>query len=419
MSAPLTFEVVAIKLRDYVTNYSNGDYDLPRWQRGQQAVWTSHYREKLIVSMKNGIDLPKLYIGEVPGLGKIIIDGGHRTRAMRGFMNNEFSVDLDGNKVKVFYSSDPSGRPSDHRRIMTPAERDILHNYPLTVVIYKDLSEKKSRWIFNQLQNAAPMTMPDIINSFESDLIDFLREMGQFQINGKTLVEHFATIKSLPKPDNNEFLYQLLSWFTIVNPLALENPEKVDAIKYIDRGKNRNSKCFSFLETFESNEIELSEEMQTRFREQMTILINFLIKYKDWGISNSDINSFLYADLWIDDFSRSKMGEIFENIKKYKDLNSEYEKKIKKGDVAGALANKTARDLVDGRFNGSISGWIKSRQQAPSGEKNMKVRNEIIEFHCIGEDPESEEELGLEIADLGDGFVAGQGEPVEVVNMIE
>jgi len=199
-----------------------------------------------------GIDLPKIYIGDIPGLGKVIIDGGHRTRAFNAFLKNEFPISINGNMV--YYDSCPT--TTRDMRIMTEEEKNHINNYKLTFCIYDSLDESMGRKIFNKLQNAVPMSVPDVVNSFESELVDTIREMLDFEvIEGITVRESFDLLKSLPKPDNNEDLYQLLSLTTICWPNVSDN-KQMESLKWIEKGTTRNSSCYQYLQKFDDDFVE-------------------------------------------------------------------------------------------------------------------------------------------------------------------
>ena len=121
-----------IKIQDYNTGYINGEYTLPVWQR--QDCWgKTDYRKSLIESIMMGIDLPKIYIGNIQDMGKVIIDGGHRTRAINAYLNNEYPISIiddteDGPMEKmVYYSESPTN--TRKTRKMTDQERDYFNNY--------------------------------------------------------------------------------------------------------------------------------------------------------------------------------------------------------------------------------------------------------------------------------------------------
>ena len=106
--------------------------------------------------------------------------------------------------------------------------------------------------IFNRLQNAAPMTMPDIINSWEAPLIDYLRDMYEKKIHGVTIFNHFKDNKALINPDDNHLLYQLLSYFSMINPLENDKAPIVNSKSCLEMGKTRESPCFRYLQGFGS-----------------------------------------------------------------------------------------------------------------------------------------------------------------------
>lgn len=415
------FNTVQMTLKDYIAHYRNGDYSMPPWQRGQQQIWTEEYREELIQSILDGIDVPKLYHATYNNGEQVtsIIDGGHRTRTWNSFFQNKFGVRLsDDSDERVFYTVTP--QETRNSRVMTTDEVNTLNNYKVTIVTYNDISEKEARRIFNRLNNAAPMAMPDIVNSWESELIDFLREMVNYEVppspclrSRKTIEGHFAGLRSLPKPDNNECLYQLLSWFTIVNPFDDTDKSLEDeAIKYIEKGKNRNSATFKYLQIFDKKGTDLTQAAQDGFKLMIQDLITFLEENRDLSISSGDVNTYIYSQMWCDNFSKEKFKGFLQNVHHFKKLKTESEKMFKNGQGPGATAKQGQANTLDEQYDGDISSWIKSRAQNPSGEKSMKTRNEIIQKHCIEDesDQEDDDSTGSE------EYVPGNGEPLPLVN---
>ena len=125
----------------------------------------------------------------------------------------------------VYYTETPAD--TKNSRIMDSQEKEYIDTYKLTVCIYENLNESMARKIFNKLQNAVPMSVPDVVNSFESPLVDTLRDMLELEINDITVRDYFPMIKSLPKPDNNEDLYQMLSYSSFLRILFLILPNYI------------------------------------------------------------------------------------------------------------------------------------------------------------------------------------------------
>ena len=375
---------VEITVLDYIQNFINRLYGLPRWQRGQQDIWTKEYRSKLIESIMEGIDIPKIYIGKIIDGGKVIIDGGHRTRALHDFMENKFSIEV-GNE-KVFYSEISSQSGVRGRRVMTEDEKSSIDGFKLTIVTYDEITEKEARMIFNRLQNAAPMTMPDIVNSWESPLVDYIHSLKDMVINGETLYQHFENTKGLPKPDNNEFLYHCLSLFTIINP-SLESSESdsKNAMKFLEKGKNRNSMCFKFLQEFENYSDEVTDTMKARFRDAIENLISFLINYNKNSklqIPIGDQATFIHSYLWIQNFSKGEFEVFINKVNEFKTLDSESKKLFKKGQRALADSKATQMEQLDTDNGMNISKWIKSRASNPTGYDSMKDRMDLVKDYC-------------------------------------
>ena len=408
-------QVVLMAIMSYIANFNNDHYAMPSWQRGQQVIWTKEYRDKLIESILWGIDIPKIYIGNLIAGARVIIDGGHRTRALRDFMNNEYPVTIG--EDKVFYSEIPMPHELRGHRIMTEEERSTIRNFRLTIVTYDNITEKDARMIFNRLQNSAPMTMPDVVNSWESPLVNYLRELNNLVIMNKTLYQHFETIKSLPKPDNNEFLYHCLSWFTIINPP--ENSDVSDsenALKFIEKGKTRNSACFKFLQNFDTYSDEVTNEMKTRFEDAITSLITFLIRINTIGrfqIPNGDQATLIHSRMYVENFSIDEFSEFLDTVNDYKSLKSESEKLFKKGQRPLANTKAAEMERLDADNGLDISKWIKSRAANPTGVDSVKARKALVERKfCDTESSSSEEEY------FDENFIPNEGEDVPLVGNV-
>ena len=180
---------------------------------------------------------------------------------------------MEDGKELVYYSEVPKATRGN--RVMTDVERNVFDTYKLTLVTYRDITENQARIIFNRLQNAAPMAMADIINSYESELVEFFRNT----VRPKLLKgnESYKHIKGVPlkQPDTNEDIYQFLSWFTIINPDGTDEDPKKNALKHIEMGKGRNNNmCFKFLRDFDTRE--LTRSMEDSFITNVESLFQFV-----------------------------------------------------------------------------------------------------------------------------------------------
>lgn len=381
----------AITITNHVANYKGDRMEMPLWQRNQQKIWEGEYKVELIGSIMSGIMIPILYLGRIIGKSKpYIIDGGHRTRALVEYTNNKYA--WKSGKELVYYSEVPKATRGN--RVMTDVERSVFDTYKLTLVTYRDITENQARIIFNRLQNAAPMAMADIINSYESELVEFFRNT----VRPKLLKgnESYKHIKGVPlkQPDTNEDIYQFLSWFTIINPDGTDEDPKKNALKHIEMGKGRNNNmCFKFLRDFDMRE--LTRSMEDSFITNVESLFQFVSRdpqlFKSG--SKSDFPTYLYASLYIPNFSPEKYLTLLKDVNLYKSYDADSNNFFKRGDVETAESKKLLRDKLNEKYKNMLSNWVKSRQQNPSSEKNMTLRNTIVERWCIDNERHNEGEF--------------------------
>lgn len=372
----------SISIQSHVANFMCSRLSMPAWQRNGQKIWEGGYKSDLIESIMYGIDIPKIYLGvlnsEGPRGKPMIIDGGHRTRCLTAFMGNQFPWEYKNEKI--FYS-EISGNETRASRVMTNEERRYFDNYQLTVVTYRDITEKQARTIFNRLQNAAPMAMADIVNSFESDLVDYFRhDIRPWLLDGHEDYKHHKGLP-LKSPETNEDLYLMLSWMTIVHPENNEFSLEENAMKNIEMGKSREGNlCFKYLRDFD--ESSLTEPIKNRFKEVIISVINFL-KVNPKLNNLADIATFIYSILYVPDFSINQYVSLLKAVATYKSLESESKKRFKQGQTPLAQQKKYERDSLNGEYDGNLEKWIKSKAQNGMRESNMKIRNDIVNEFCI------------------------------------
>ena len=322
--------------------------------------------------------IPILYMGKIKD-DVIIIDGGRRTRTLNEFIKNQFYWNCNGKNV--YYSDTP--KETRNSRIMTNQEREYFDNYKLTVITYIDISEKQARIVFNRLQNSAPMTMADVVNSYESNLIDFLRDtVRPTLLGGREDYKHIKGL-SLKPPDTNEDIYQLLAWYTIVNPLSDETKTEMD---HIEMGKGRSgNRCFDYLRRF--NEDYLTDQTNKLFLNTINQVIDIVKQepnsYKS-GMK-SDIPTLIYSLLYIPSFSYQKYHGLLKDILSYKQYEKSYKDAIQKNNLQIAQAQKASKERLNNKYEGSLSDWLKSRAHNPSNKSNMLLRDNIVRKYCLSD----------------------------------
>ena len=374
-----------ISIQGHVANYRGQHLTMPAWQRKGQKIWESDYKSYLVESIMVRIDIPKIYLGTLRDTPDktLIIDGGHRTRCLTEYMDNTFP--WESGESKIYYSEVP--KDLRNTRAMTVQERTHFDNYQLTLVCYQDISEKEARMIFNRLQNAAPMAMADIVNSYESDLVEFFREdIRPWLLRGN---EDYKHLKGCPlkHPDTNEDLYQFLSWYTIINPNDSNDktPEQ-NALEHIEMGKGREeNECFRFLREFD--DATLTSAKMSRFKDTLETIMRFL--KENPKLNNCEIASLMYAMMYLPRFSTDRFVAFMGDVVRYKSLDSESNKQFKMGLGTLAIAKKTERDTLNTEYGGSIGTWQKSKLQHGMGIGNMVIRHALLKDYSVEEEQEN------------------------------
>ena len=378
----------SISILKHVENYNNHHLFMPQWQRKGQKIWQGDYKSDLIESIMSGIDIPKLYLGLINSSPErpLIIDGGHRTRCLVAYMENKFPWELGDERV--YYSCVPTDTRST--RVMTDEEKNYFNKYDLTLITYIDIDENQARMIFNRLQNAAPMAMADVVNSYESNLVSYLRDdVRPWLLNGN---EDYKHQKGLPlkHPDTNEDLYQLLSWFTIVNPVEDHYSLEENALRNIEMGKSReNNFCFKFLRNFD--ESSLTDVSKTKFKETLTTVINFLKENPKMN-NLADIATFIYSLHYANQFSESKFRDFLGIVTKVKALENESKKKMKNGQHVLSVQRQEEKQALNEEYDDQPELWIKSKAQNGMKDTNMKTRNDIVNKYCIDEGDDEQDD---------------------------
>jgi len=365
----------------YLYQITNDIFTCPIWQR--RDCWPLEYKQKLIESILKGIDIPKIYIGEIIDTTlKYIIDGGHRTRAISEFVDNRFHIKINGIEVMYEQTDEHNTR---NRRSLTQQEKERFMRYELNITKYANINEIDCRYIFNILQNSQPMSVADVINSHQSYLVDYLRDLAaNINIIGfENLNFVFNHYKGLPKPDNNESLYQLVSWFTIVSPILDEDASPSDdvesevAMRYLEKGKTRGSKCLKYIR---KHNTEIENSIRQNFVEKVIFIMDCL-RVKPI-LASSDLNSLLYAYCWDQNFDVDSFYDFVDYVNEFIRLKNLAKKSYDENNMPQTQAYNAEKDELNEQFNGNLEIYAKSRTSGGSNEHGMRKRNDIIILHC-------------------------------------
>ena len=291
-------------------------------------------------------------------------------------MNNEFSVRIDGQDV--FFDKQIDQETRNTRNLNTTEKRTFL-GYNLTVTTYIDITENDCRMIFNILQNAQPMSVADVINSHQSSLVDYLRMISrEFMVDGKPLKELVVQNKILKNADNSELLYQLASWWTIINPILEEDDdvEEEVAMKYLEKGLTRESKCLSYVK---KHTTEITNDLKEHFEDYIIYLMNFPNIKK---MTSTDINTLLHSKEWIEGFSEDNFNTFLEAVSEYNAVKNKSNKLFKDGKVDEGKQLMEESDELDSEYSGDLSVWKNSKSSGGYNFSGMSKRKNIVEEHC-------------------------------------
>lgn len=360
---------------DYLESFVN-KYTFPSWQRDEG--WSRDYKEDLIFSILDGVDIPKIYIAKIKGTKfQYIMDGGHRSRAILEFKNNVFP--LESEKGKYIYYDKKFSHNTRNNEVLSNDLKEQFNNFPLTIVTYNNIEETDCKNIFNRLQNARPMDIEDVINSDLSPFVDFIRELINYKINSKTITEHFENIQGLSEA-RTKVMTQLISWFSIIYPNQNANEPWENALKYINKGNKNKSPLLDFIKKKKTG---VTENIKNEFIEHIEFIFNYIDNCPNKKIAPTDLNTLIHSRIYVDNFNINKFNNLIKNVDIYKNMKSSAEKlnKDKKYDESKEL-NKQA-DIINSQLSSKLENYMKARRNGGNAPSGMKTRLDIVRLLCI------------------------------------
>jgi len=172
-----TREIKPIAAKTFVDDYVyridlDADYQ-------REKIWSREDQEKLIDSIIQNIDIPKIYLARIKGKENFefeCIDGKQRMATLLNFFKPEKSTDSPLT-VKV------AGERYTYKRLRAelPTLADKIDEYQLTFVIYPQIDDEEFlREIFRRLQLGVRLNSGELLKSHTGTIRDFIyKEMGK------------------------------------------------------------------------------------------------------------------------------------------------------------------------------------------------------------------------------------------------
>jgi hypothetical protein len=172
-----TREIKPIAAKTFVDDYVyridlDADYQ-------REKIWSREDQEKLIDSIYQNIDIPKIYLARIKGKENFefeCIDGKQRMATLLNFFKPEKSTDSPLT-VKV------AGERYTYKRLRAelPTLADKIDEYQLTFVIYPQIDDEEFlREIFRRLQLGVRLNSGELLKSHTGTIRDFIyKEMGK------------------------------------------------------------------------------------------------------------------------------------------------------------------------------------------------------------------------------------------------
>lgn len=149
-------KTIFLSVGDFMNNkVKKGYWKLPNIQRNN-STWPQAYYRELIESIFNN-SLTSPFIGsQKSALDISILDGGHRTEAIRRFFDGELKITCPRTKKELLYQE------------LSDEMRAEFEDKPLICSIYDGLTDLHEETLFFRVNNSLPLHPGEIINGFST-----------------------------------------------------------------------------------------------------------------------------------------------------------------------------------------------------------------------------------------------------------
>jgi len=173
---PPARKLMSISIREFIDDYVyridlDADYQ-------REKIWSREDQERLLDSVIQNIDIPKIYLANVKGSENFdyeCIDGKQRMTTLLAF----YKPDPDETALTVRVA----GEKYSYKRLQKelPLLSKKIDDYKLTFVVYEDLGDEEFvREIFRRLQLGVRLNSGELLKTYTGRIRDFVyKDMGK------------------------------------------------------------------------------------------------------------------------------------------------------------------------------------------------------------------------------------------------
>jgi hypothetical protein len=224
-------------------------YEIPDWQR--QPVWGRARQQELIDSILRGWKLPKFYFLKTSSDEEQqyeVVDGQQRLTSIFEFFDNKLPLsDETAAEFGGRYYKDLPSKVSDE-----------FDDYDIQFDQLEDAADEDVKLFFQRLQNGLPLTSSEKLNSIDSKLRDFIKELTKHRF-----------LASIPVSDRRYGYFDILCKVAAVELEGIDAGLRYDELKAVlEAGKNFSPRSGSAKRIKDSLDIldNLNAEQKVRFR---------------------------------------------------------------------------------------------------------------------------------------------------------
>ena len=164
------FTLETIKVKEFIDDYMYRiDIDA-EYQR--EKIWSTEQQEKLLDSIINDIDIPKIYLVKVKDNKQFdfeCIDGKQRMTTLLRFFKPEPAEELP---LKIKFLQDEY--TYEELKVDYPKIVEKIENYKLSFCIYESIDENHVREIFRRLQLGIRLNSGELLKTRTGTIRDFI-----------------------------------------------------------------------------------------------------------------------------------------------------------------------------------------------------------------------------------------------------